>query len=98
MKRRLQVAMAIVGNSKIILLDEPTLHLDAETKTKVWDIICQAKQSKTVIFTTSDLEEAEQIADRLVFLTHGKVILNMASSELIKSQGIGYRLSIKKSL
>ena len=73
MKRRLQIAMAVIGSSKVVILDEPTEGLDTEMKQKVWDLIYRAKQRKTVIFSTQDLHEAEDRADRILILSHGKI-------------------------
>ncbi|MDW7663168.1 MAG: ATP-binding cassette domain-containing protein [Bacillota bacterium] len=75
MKRRIDIAMSLVGNPKIIFLDEPTTGLDPESRLEVWKIIRELSASGTTIFlTTQYLEEAEQLADQIAILHDGKII------------------------
>lgn len=75
MKRRIDIAMSLVGNPKIIFLDEPTTGLDPESRLEVWKIIKELTASGTTIFlTTQYLEEAEQLADKIAILHNGKII------------------------
>jgi ABC-2 type transport system ATP-binding protein len=75
MKRRIDIAMSLVGNPKIIFLDEPTTGLDPEARLEVWKIVKELQNSGTTVFlTTQYLEEAEQLADKIAILHGGKII------------------------
>lgn len=75
MKRRIDIAMSLVGNPKIIFLDEPTTGLDPEARLEVWKIVKELSDSGTTVFlTTQYLEEAEQLADKIAILHGGKII------------------------
>lgn len=75
MKRRIDIAMSLVGNPKIIFLDEPTTGLDPEARLEVWKIIKELSAGGTTVFlTTQHLEEAEQLADKIAILHGGKII------------------------
>lgn len=75
MKRRIDIAMSLVGNPKIIFLDEPTTGLDPEARLEVWKIIRELVATGTTVFlTTQYLEEAEQLADKIAILHGGKII------------------------
>ncbi|OPJ65225.1 ABC transporter ATP-binding protein [Clostridium oryzae] len=75
MKRRIDIAMSLVGNPKIVFLDEPTTGLDPEARLEVWKIVKELSASgTTVLLTTQYLEEAEQLADKIAILHGGKII------------------------
>jgi ABC-2 type transport system ATP-binding protein len=75
MKSRIDIAMSLVGNTKIIFLDEPTTGLDPEARLEVWKIVRELSATGTSIFlTTQHLEEAEQLADKIAILHGGKII------------------------
>lgn len=75
MKRRIDIAMSLVGNPKIIFLDEPTTGLDPEARLEVWKIVKELSAARTTVFlTTQYLEEAEQLADKIAILHEGKII------------------------
>jgi ABC-2 type transport system ATP-binding protein len=75
MKRRIDIAMSLVGNPKIIFLDEPTTGLDPEARIEVWNIVKELSDAGTTVFlTTQYLEEAEQLADKIAILHGGKII------------------------
>ena len=75
MKRRIDISMSLVGNPKIIFLDEPTTGLDPEARLEVWKIVKELSASGTTVFlTTQYLEEAEQLADKIAILHGGKII------------------------
>lgn len=85
MHRRLDIAMSLVGESKIIFLDEPTTGLDPEARLEVWKIIKElAGSGKTIFLTTQYLDEAEQLAERIAILHEGKIIANGTLAELKK--------------
>ena len=85
MRRRLDIAMSLVGNPQLIFLDEPTTGLDPEGRNEVWKTVKElANGGTTVLLTTQYLEEAEQLADRIAILHEGKIIANGTLDELRK--------------
>jgi ABC-2 type transport system ATP-binding protein len=83
MRRRLDIAMSLVGNPRVIFLDEPTTGLDPEARIEVWRAVTElAEHGTTVLLTTHYLEEAEQLADRIAILAGGRIIVNGTLSEL----------------
>lgn len=85
MRRRLDIAMSLVGKPQLIFLDEPTTGLDPEGRIEVWKTIKElANNGTTVFLTTQYLEEAEQLADRIAILHEGKIIANGTLADLKK--------------
>ncbi|QAS51531.1 ABC transporter ATP-binding protein [Halobacillus litoralis] len=83
MKRRLDIAMSLIGSPAVIFLDEPTTGLDPEARMEVWDTIKElAEGGTTILLTTQYLEEAEQLADRIGILHGGKIIKTGTLNEL----------------
>ncbi|TYP74137.1 ABC transporter ATP-binding protein [Paenibacillus methanolicus] len=85
MRRRLDIALSLVGKPQIIFLDEPTTGLDPEARIEVWKIVKELADGGTTVFlTTQYLEEAEQLADRISILHEGKIIASGTLAELKK--------------
>lgn len=85
MRRRLDIAMSLVGRSQLIFLDEPTTGLDPEARIEVWKIIKElAGNGTTVFLTTQYLDEAEQLADKIAILHEGRIIVSGTLAELKK--------------
>ena len=83
MKRRLDIAMSLIGAPAVIFLDEPTTGLDPEARIEVWDTVKElAGSGTTILLTTQYLEEAEQLADRIAILHGGKIIRTGTLAEL----------------
>jgi ABC-2 type transport system ATP-binding protein len=83
MRRRLDIAMSLIGNPPVIFLDEPTTGLDPEGRLEVWQAVKElAGNGTTVLLTTQDLGEAEQLADRIAILHEGRIIVNGTLAEL----------------
>jgi len=83
MRRRLDIAMSLIGNPKVIFLDEPTTGLDPQARIEVWDTVKElAENGTTVLLTTQDLDEAEHLADRIAILHEGRIIVNDTLAEL----------------
>ena len=83
MRRRLDIAMSLVGNPQVIFLDEPTTGLDPEARIEVWQAVRKlADQGTTVLLTTHYLDEAEHLADRIAVLHEGRIIVNGTLAEL----------------
>ena len=85
MRRRLDIAMSLVGKPQIIFLDEPTTGLDPEGRIETWKVVKELAEGGTTVFlTTQYLEEAEQLADRIAILHEGRIIANGTLAELKK--------------
>jgi ABC-2 type transport system ATP-binding protein len=83
MRRRLDIAMSLIGNPPVIFLDEPTTGLDPQARVEVWQTVKQlAEQGTTVLLTTQDLDEAERLAERIAILHEGRIIVNGTLAEL----------------
>jgi ABC-2 type transport system ATP-binding protein len=83
MRRRLDIAMSLIGNPPVIFLDEPTTGLDPQARIEVWSSVKQlVGQGTTVLLTTQYLDEAEQLADRIAILHQGRIIANGSLAEL----------------
>ena len=93
-KRKLCVAMALIGNSKIVLLDEPTRGLDVYSRRKLWDFLKDYKKDKIIILTTHSLEEAEYLGDRIGIMNCGKFVCSGSSSYLKENYTHGFHLNL----
>ena len=83
MRRRLDIAMSLIGDPPVIFLDEPTTGLDPEARIEVWQAVRElARSGTTVLLTTQYLDEAEQLADRIAILHQGRIIVNGTLAEL----------------
>jgi ABC-2 type transport system ATP-binding protein len=83
MRRRLDIAMSLIGDPPVIFLDEPTTGLDPQARLEVWQTVKElAKGGTTVLLTTQYLDEAEQLADRIAILHKGTIIQNGTLAEL----------------
>ena len=83
MRRRLDIAMSLIGNPPVIFLDEPTAGLDPQARIEVWQAVRElAEGGTTVLLTTQYLDEAEQLADRIAILHRGRIIVNGTLAEL----------------
>jgi ABC-2 type transport system ATP-binding protein len=89
MKRRLEIARGLLHHPKILFLDEPTLGLDPQTRTQIWEHIMKLNNDKkmTVFLTTHYIEEAEKMADKVAIIDHGGIIICGSSEEIKRSVG-----------
>ena len=87
-RQRLAVATALVGNPKILFLDEPTTGLDPQSRRQLWELVRSFQRSGgTVLLTTHYMDEAERLCDRLAIVDHGEVIAEGSPAELIERLG-----------
>jgi ABC-2 type transport system ATP-binding protein len=83
MRRRLDIAMSLIGNPPVIFLDEPTTGLDPEGRIEVWNAVKDlAAHGTTVLLTTQYLDEAEELADQIAILHEGRILVNGTLAEL----------------
>src|SRR5204863_5704045 len=87
-RQRLAVATALVGNPKVLFLDEPTTGLDPQSRRQLWEIIRSFQQAGgTVLLTTHYMDEAERLCDRLAIVDHGQIIAEGSPAELTARLG-----------
>ncbi|KAM9795719.1 phospholipid-transporting ATPase ABCA1 isoform 1-T1 [Syngnathus typhle] len=96
MKRKLSVAIAFVGGSKVVVLDEPTAGVDPYSRRSIWDLLLKYRKDRTIILSTHYMDEAELLGDRIAIISHGR--LRCCGSPLfLKSKlGSGYSLTVVK--
>eukprot|EP01122_Echinamoeba_exundans_P012286 TRINITY_DN5094_c0_g1_i1.p1 TRINITY_DN5094_c0_g1~~TRINITY_DN5094_c0_g1_i1.p1 ORF type:complete len:939 (+),score=203.70 TRINITY_DN5094_c0_g1_i1:58-2817(+) len=94
MKRRLSVALALIGNPRVVLLDEPTTGLDPGSRRALWDVITNYKRHCAMMLTTHSMEEAEGLCDRLSIFVAGRLKTIGASAELKDRYGKYYKIQV----
>lgn len=97
-KRRLAFALAVVGNPEVLLIDEPTTGMDAQSRLAFWDAVTELKSAgRTILLTTHYLEEAERAADRVIVMNAGAVLAD-GTPEALRSQAGGARVRFTSDL
>jgi len=92
-RRRLGIAMSLVGKPKLVFLDEPTTGLDPGARRELWGLIRQLKsEGTTILLTTHYLDEAEQLADDVAIMNHGKIVARGSPADLIAKHGQGHSI------
>ncbi|KAL4006708.1 leucine-rich repeat-containing protein 16 [Sarotherodon galilaeus] len=94
MQRKLSVAIAFVGGSKIVILDEPTAGVDPYARRGIWELLLKYKQGRTIILSTHHMDEADILGDRIAIISHGKMRCCGSSIFLKKCFGSGYYLTL----
>ena len=95
-KQRLALALALVNNPELVLLDEPTVGLDAQLRRDIYTLVEQFREEgRTVLLTTHYIEEAERLCDRVAIIDHGQLVALGTPRELIRRSGHGTRLEIR---
>jgi ABC-type multidrug transport system ATPase subunit len=96
-KRKLSIAMSLIGDNKIVFLDEPSSGIDAYSRRTLWNLFQKYKKNRVVILTTHYMEEADILGDRIAVMSHGRLQC-VGTSLFLKSKfGIGYHLDIDAS-
>lgn len=95
-KQKLGLALSLVNDPEVVFLDEPTTGLDPQARRAVWEVIRKLKtEGRTVMLTTHYLEEAEELADRVAIMNHGKIAAMGTTEEIQARYGSGQRMIIK---
>jgi ABC-type multidrug transport system ATPase subunit len=97
MKRKLSVAVAFCGGSKVVVLDEPTSGMDPFSRRFTWNVIRHYRQNRIIILTTHFMDEADILGDRIAIMSDGKLRCAGSSMYLKKMFGSGYQLTIEKN-
>lgn len=92
MKRKLSVALALCGNAKIVLCDEPTSGMDPSARRSLWDLLLREKHGRTFLLTTHFMDEADVLGDRIAIMAKGDLKCVGTPFFLKKRFGVGYRL------
>lgn len=95
-KRKLSVGIALIGDSKVIMLDEPTSGMDTTTRRRFWEMVKQYKQDRIIILTTHYMDEADILGDRICIMAEGTVQCCGSSLFLKNRFGVGYNLILAK--
>lgn len=95
-KRKLSVAIAMIGDSQIVMLDEPTSGMDTAARRRLWEMLKRNKAGRIVILTTHYMDEADILGDRIAIMAEGKVQCVGSSLFLKNRYGVGYNLVIAK--
>ncbi|OTF75870.1 ABC transporter sub-family A-like protein [Euroglyphus maynei] len=96
MKRKLQLGMALIGQTSILILDEPTSGLDPEARRVIWDLLISLRREKTILLTTHYMEEADVLGDRIAIMNQGLVRCCGTPFFLKNAFGTGYQLRVEK--
>ncbi len=95
-KQKLGMALSLVNDPEVVFLDEPTTGLDPQARRAVWEVIRKLKtEGRTVMLTTHYLEEAEELADRVAIMNHGKIVAMGTTEEIESKYGSGQRMIVK---
>ncbi|XP_032184445.1 ATP-binding cassette sub-family A member 3-like isoform X1 [Mustela erminea] len=96
MKRRLSMIIALLGGSKVVILDEPTSGMDPASRRATWDVLQQYKQDRTILLTTHYMDEADFLGDRIAIMVEGSLRCCGSSVFLKKIYGVGYHIVMVK--
>ncbi|KAM4750130.1 phospholipid-transporting ATPase ABCA1-like [Anableps anableps] len=96
MQRKLSVALAFVGGSKVVILDEPTAGVDPYARRGIWDLLLKYRQACTIILSIHHMDEADILGDRIAIISHGKLCCVGSSLFLKTHLGTGYYLTLVK--
>jgi ABC-2 type transport system ATP-binding protein len=95
-KQKLGMALSLVNDPELVFLDEPTTGLDPQARRAVWEVIRKLKgEGRTVMLTTHYLEEAEELADRVAIMNHGKIVAMGTTDEIESRYGSGQRMILR---
>ncbi|XP_076997705.1 phospholipid-transporting ATPase ABCA3-like [Tamandua tetradactyla] len=96
MKRKLSIIIALIGGSKVVILDEPTSGMDPVSRRSTWDLLQQYKQDRTILLTTHYMDEADNLGDRIAIMDQGTLQCCGSSVFLKQIYGVGYHIIMVK--
>ncbi|KAM5130482.1 phospholipid-transporting ATPase ABCA3-like [Callospermophilus lateralis] len=96
MKRKLSIIVALIGNSKVVILDEPTSGMDPASRKATWDLLRTYKQDRTILLTTHYMDEADALGDRIAIMATGSLQCCGSSIFLKHLYGVGYHIVMVK--
>nr|QNH67855.1 ATP-binding cassette transporter subfamily A member 1-like protein X1 [Brachionus rotundiformis] len=96
MQRKLSVAVAFVGGSKTVILDEPSAGVDPSGRRSIWDLLFKYREGRTIIISTHHMDEADVLGDRIAIISNGRLIAHGTSYFLKQKFGKGYYLTFAK--
>lgn len=94
MKRRVSLAISLIGTPKVVFLDEPTTGLDPETKRAMWSLVDMAKAGRSIVLTTHSMEEADALCGRIGIMAYGRMRCLGTSLHLKAKFGEGYKVDV----
>ncbi|KAL2535052.1 ABC transporter A family member 1 [Abeliophyllum distichum] len=97
MKRKLSLGIALIGNSKVVILDEPTSGMDPYSMRLTWQLIKKIKKGRIILLTTHSMDEAEVLGDRIAIMANGSLKCCGSSLFLKHQYGVGYTLTLVKA-
>ena len=96
-KRKLSVAIALCGNSRLVMLDEPTAGMDLSARRALWDMLKNYRSNRIIVLTTHYMDEADVLGDRIAIMSKGSIECLGSSLFLKNRYGAGYKLTMVKS-
>ena len=95
-KQKLGMALSLVNDPEVVFLDEPTTGLDPQARRAVWEVIRKLKgEGRTIMLTTHYLEEAEELADRVAIMNHGRIVAMGTTEQIVSRYGSGQKMVVK---
>lgn len=94
MKRKLCIALSLVGKPKVVILDEPTSGVDPESRREIWNILLESRENRIMLLTTHFMEEADALGDQIAIMNHGEIVCYGSPMFLKKHYGAGYNISV----
>lgn len=96
-KRKLSVALALVADSRLVLLDEPTSGMDLTARRRLWDMLKDYKQDRIIILTTHNMDEADLLGDRIGIMSAGRLVCLGGPMFLKNRYGSGFKIELRKT-
>jgi ATP-binding cassette subfamily A (ABC1) protein 3 len=93
-RRLISIGMALIGEAKLIVMDEPTANLDPMSRNRVWEALLNLKKKYSILISTQNIEEAELLGDKVCILKEGKLLAFDTPSEIKKQFSLTYRMDL----
>jgi ABC-type multidrug transport system ATPase subunit len=93
-RRLISIAMALIGDAKILIVDEPTANLDPISRNRVWEALLNLKKKYSILISTQNIEEAEILADKVCILQDGQMIAFETPEDIKETYCLAYRMDL----